>query len=170
MRYPVLVLRRRDLVAGRACSAWLWLFDDVCAMRDASSIPLVRRRDGSTYRDRSRLRIELSPLAQMYLSRELYGSPSPSGTAWRWLRERGIVGAQNFRRATLRGADLSNGNFIGADFSYADLSHADLRGALLHEAGLSFAALDGALRLKDDGRIRGYEVRGGMLVRSEVQS
>ena len=161
MRYPVLTIHRRDLVAAGACADWLAAFDAAVAERDLERVPLephadgtprygvrpvergpfVRRRDGSTYRAADRLRIELSPLAQVWLS--LPVAPC-SGTAWAWLRARGVVGAQNLTDAYLTDANLSGANLSDADLYGANLSGADLSGANLSGADLSGADLSGA--------------------------
>ena len=162
MRYPVLTIRRADLVASGACADWLAVFDFCIAERDLERVPLephadgtprcgvrrvergpvVRRRDGSTYRDAARLRIELSPLAQVWLSLPLPVTPG-SGTAWAWLRACGIVGGAN-----LYGANLSGANLSGAD---------------LYGANLSGANLYGAHRRTDERGITGWTVREGRL-------
>ena len=161
MRSAVLTIRRRDLVRLDACGAWLSLFDAVCAERDLDRKtgarvgrgPLVRRRDGSVRRAADRLRIELTPLAQVWLSLPLPLAPN-SGTAWAWLRENGAVGAVSAPWASLRGADLRwadlsvadlyEANLSGADLSGANLRGADLRGADLYGANLRGANLSGA--------------------------
>ncbi len=33
LRYPVLTLRRADLVAAGACAEWLSIYDDICRLR-----------------------------------------------------------------------------------------------------------------------------------------
>lgn len=151
MRPAVLTIRRDDLVAANACAEWLAWFDDVCAMRGDDRAPLVRR-GGVTRRDPTRLRIELTPLAQVWLSLPL--SPE-SGTAWRWLRERGVVGS-----VSAQGADLSGANLRGADLRGANLTYADLR-----SADLSGANLTGALCWHDASPHHGWVVRDGMLTR-----
>ena len=188
MRYPVLTIRRRDLVAAGACADWLAAFDAAVAERDLERVPLephadgtprygvrpvergpvVRRLDGSTYCAADRLRIELSPLAQVWLS--LPVAPG-SGTAWAWLRARGIVGWQNLYGADLSGANLYGANLYGADLSGADLSGADLSGADLYGANLSGADLSGAdlygaYRRTSDRDITGWTVRDGRLERA----
>ena len=159
MRPAVLTIRRRDLVRLDACGAWLSLFDAVCVERDLDRAtgarvergPLVRRRDGSVRRAADRLRIELTPLAQVWLSLPL---PPNSGTAWAWLRANGAVGAvsavgadlcgADLRGASLYGADLRGASLYGADLSGANLRGADLRGADLYGANLRGANLSGA--------------------------
>ena len=164
MRPVVLTIRRRDLVRLDACGAWLSLFDAVCVERDLDRAtgarvergPLVRRRDGSVRRAADRLRIELTPLAQVWLSLPL---PPNSRTAWAWLRANGAVGAvsavgadlcgadlrgASLRGADLRGADLRGANLCGADLRGANLYGADLYGANLSGANLSGADLSGA--------------------------
>ena len=185
MRYPVLTIHRRDLVAAGACADWLAAFDAAVAERDLERVPLephadgtprygvrpvergpvVRRRDGSTYRAADRLRIELTPLAQVWLS--LPVSPG-SRTAWAWLRARGVVGPQNLSGADLSGAYLGGANLRGADLrgAYlggANLRGADLLGAYLLGAYLGGADLLGAYRRSDDHAITGWTVRDGRL-------
>ena len=187
MRYPILTIRRADLVAAGACADWLAAFDACIAERDMERVrlqphadgtprygvrpvergPVVRRRDGTTRRAADRLRIELSPLAQVWLS--LPVSPS-SGAAWAWLRARGIVGSANLYGANLSGADLSDANLYGANLYGANLSGADLRGADLGGANLYGANLEGAdlrnaWRYADDGAIHGWIVRNGRMDR-----
>ena len=183
MRYPVLTIRRADLVASGACADWLAVFDFCIAERDLERVPLephadgtprcgvrrvergpvVRRRDGSTYRDAARLRIELSPLAQVWLSLPVAHG---SGTAWAWLRARGIVGWQNLCGADLSGADLCGANLRGANLRGANLRGADLSGADLSGADLSGANLYGAHRRTDERGITGWTVRDGRLERA----
>ena len=55
-----------------------------------------------------------------------------------------IVGAEDGKRANLRGADLYGANLRGADLYGANLYEADLRGADLYEADLRGADLRGA--------------------------
>ena len=62
LRYPVLTLRRADLVAAGACAEWLSIYDDICRLRGDERAPWVRR-GGVSRRDPSRLRVELTPLA-----------------------------------------------------------------------------------------------------------
>ena len=112
MRAPVLTIRRDDLVRANACEAWLALFDAVCAERDTDRAtgervergPLVRRRDGTTRRRADWLRVELTPLAQVWLSLPI---DDGGGSAWAWLRARGVVGAVSAPCANLSGANLS---------------------------------------------------------------
>ena len=162
MRAPVLTIRRDDLVRANACEAWLALFDAVCAERDTDRAtgervergPLVRRRDGTTRRRADWLRVELTPLAQVWLSLRLDGG----GSAWAWLRARGVVGAVSAPCADLSGANLS-----GADLSDADLRDADLRGAVLSGANLSGANLSCALAIT---ATNGWRVVNGRLERA----
>ena len=188
MRYPVLTIHRADLVAAGACADWLAAFDAAVAERDLERVPLephadgtprygvrpvergpvVRRRDGSTYCAADRLRIELSPLARVWLS--LPVAPG-SGTAWAWLRARGIVGWQNLSGANLSGAEISGATLYGANLSGANLSGANLRGANLYGANLRGANLRGANlygadRSTDDHAITGWSVRDGRLERA----
>ena len=208
MRYPILTIRRADLVAADACAEWLAAFDAVVAERDLKRVPLephadgtprygvrpvgrgpvVRRRDGTTYRAADRLRVELSPLAQVWLSMPV--SPG-SGSAWSWLRARGIVGSANLCGADLcgaylRGADLGGANLrganlygaylgganlgganlYGANLCGANLRGADLRGADLGGADLCGAYLRGAWRCADDAAVQGWIVRYGRMERA----
>ena len=125
MRPAVLTIRRRDLVRLDACGAWLSLFDAVCVERDLDRAtgarvergPLVRRRDGSVRRAADRLRIELTPLAQVWLSLPL---PPNSRTAWAWLRANGAVGAVSAVGADLCGADLRGASLYGANRNVDD--------------------------------------------------
>ncbi len=98
LRYPVLILRRADLVAAGACAGWLAVYDHVCALRGDERAPWVRR-GGVSRRDPSRLRVELTPLAQVWLARDGRGALS-------WLRERGLMGSASLGGAYLSGADL----------------------------------------------------------------
>jgi len=147
VKAATLTLRREDLVSANACAEWLAFFDQVCTLRGEDRAPWVRR-DGVSRRDPSRLRIELTPLAQVWLSLPLSAS---SGVAWVWLRERNLVGSVFARGANLRGADLRG---------------ADLRGANLYGANLY-----GADRWSDDAPLAGWSVRNDALVRAtEVRS
>jgi len=137
----VLTIRRADLVAAGACAEWLKTFDEVCALRGDDRAPLVRR-GGSHRRDPQRLRIELTPLAQLWMARDAYGAVS-------WLREKGVLGPVYAPRLQAPGIDLRG---------------ADLRGAYL-----SGAYLRGAWRWSDDPPIAGWVLRDGTLTR-EVQS
>ena len=172
LRYPVLTLRRADLVAAGACAPWLSIYDDICRLRGDERAPWVRRGSISR-RDPSRLRVELTPLAQVWLARDGRG-------ALAWLRERGLMGpaslvradlrGANLYRANLGGADLSGANLGGAylcvaDLSGADLTGADLSGADLGGAYLTGANLTGAARYTDDAPISGWTVTDGRLVR-----
>ena len=172
LRYPVLTLRRADLVAAGACAEWLSIYDDICRLRGDERAPWVRRGSISR-RDPSRLRVELTPLAQVWLARDGRG-------ALAWLRERGLMGpaslvradlrGANLYRANLGGADLSGANLGGAylcvaDLSGADLTGADLSGADLGGAYLTGANLTGAARYTDDAPISGWTVTDGRLVR-----
>jgi hypothetical protein len=99
--------------------------------------PLVRRRDGTTRRDPERLRIELTPLAQVWLAIQIPGGSS----AWAWLRARGLVGS-------------------------VSAPSADLRDASLRDASLRDADLSGALRRPTDAPIPGWTVRDWRLERA----
>jgi hypothetical protein len=136
IRYPVLTLRRADLVTAGACAEWVGIFDEICRLRGDAAAPWVRRGSISR-RDPSRLRVELTPLAQVWLARDGRG-------ALAWLRERGLMGPASLVRADLRGADLRRADLRGADLSRANLYGADLRGANLSGAYLSGAYLSGA--------------------------
>ena len=142
LRYPVLTLRRADLVAAGACAPWLSIYDDICRLRGDERAPWVRRGSISR-RDPSRLRVELTPLAQVWLARDGRG-------ALAWLRERGLMGPASLVRADLRGANLYR-----AYLCVADLSGANLTGA----------NLTGAARYTDDAPISGWTVTDGRLVR-----
>ena len=152
IRYPVLTLRRADLVAAGACAEWLSIYDDICRLRCDEHAPWVRR-GGVSRRDPERLRVELTPLAQVWLARDGRGALS-------WLRERGLMGPASLVRADLRGADLSGADLTGANLSRANLYRADLSGA-----SLSGADLSGAARYTDDAPISGWTVTDGRLVR-----
>lgn len=79
MKRPVLTLRRADVVDARACSEWLGIFDEILALRGADAAPWVRR-GGVSRRDPERLRIELTPLAQLWMARD-------ARDAVAWLRD-----------------------------------------------------------------------------------
>ena len=188
LRYPVLTLRRADLVAAGACAEWLSIYDDICRLRGDERAPWVRRGSISR-RDPERLRVELTPLAQVWLARDGRGALS-------WLRERGLMGPASLVRADLSGAYLSGADLYGADLSGADLSgaylsgadlrranlgganlrranlngadlrRANLGGADLSGADLSGAYLSGAARYTDDAPISGWTVTDGRLVRA----
>jgi len=184
----VLTIRRSDLLKHNACPEWLAAFDAVCAERDIERVrvgsevderglslglyegrliergPLVRRRDGTTSRAATRLRIVLTPLAQVWLCLPL----ANGGSAWGWLRGRGVVGSVSapfayLSGADLSGADLSGAYLSGADLSGAYLSGADLSGAYLSGAYLSGADLSGADRYFDDPAVPGWVVRNGRM-------
>ncbi len=146
MRAPILTLRRTDLVAAEACAEWLAVFDEICALRGDDRAPLVRR-GGVARRDPTRLRIELTPLAQVWLSLPL---TDRAGSAWAWLRSRGVVGS-----VSAPGANLYGANLYGAD----------LGGANLYGANLGGANLRGARRWSDDPPVPGWTLRDGVLVR-----
>ena len=165
MRYPVLTLCRADLVAACACAPWLAIFDEVCRLRGDDAAPWVRR-GGVSRRDPTRLRVELTPLAQVWLARD-------ARSALAWLREHGLMGPAalvraDLRRADLTGADLTGADLAGADLRGADLTGADLTGADLTGADLDGAHLDGATRYADDAPIPGWTLRNGRLVRAGV--
>jgi len=168
IRYPVLTLRRADLVTAGACAEWVGIFDEICRLRGDAAAPWVRRGSISR-RDPSRLRVELTPLAQVWLARDGRG-------ALAWLRERGLMGPASLVRADLRGAyltgayltgaDLGGADLCGADLSRAYLYGADLGGADLCGADLRGADLTGAARYTDDAPISGWTVTDGRLVRA----
>jgi hypothetical protein len=157
MRAPVLTLRRADLVAAHACAEWLGIFDAICALRGDDAAPLVRR-GGVSRRDPSRLRIELTPLAQLWMARDAYGAVS-------WLRDRGVLGPVYAPRVQASGIDLRGAYLGGADLCGADLYGADLRGADLRDADLYDADLSGARRWPDDPTVPGWTLRDGVLCR-----
>ena len=136
----VLTLRRTDLVAARACAEWLAVFDEICALRGDERAPLVRR-GGVSLRDPERLRVALTPLAQLWMARDARGAVT-------WLREQGVLGPVFAPRLRAEGIDLR-----GADLRGANLRGADLRGAYLSSADLSSADLCGANL--DDTKIKG---------------
>jgi Pentapeptide repeats (8 copies) len=170
-----LTLRRSDLVRLNACGEWLKTFDAVCQERDLERVtldpaddgsprygvrtvergPSVRRRDGSSYRDATRLRLVLSPLAQLWLARDARDAVS-------WLRSKGLMGPVSVPYGfDLRGADLSGADLRGADLSGAYLRGADLRGAYLSGAYLRGADLRGAYLSGAD--LSGADLRGAYL-------
>ena len=153
IRYPVLTLRRADLVAAGACAEWLSIYDDICRLRCDEHAPWVRR-GGVSRRDPERLRVELTPLAQVWLARDGRGALS-------WLRERGLMGPASLVRADLCGAYLTGAYLCGADLRGAYLTGADLCGA-----DLTGADLTGAARYTDDAPISGWTVTDGRLVRA----
>ena len=149
LHYPVLTLRRRDLVAAGACKKWLAQFDAICALRGPDTAPSVRRKDGTSYRDPARLRIELTPLAQVWAARD-------AREAVEWLRMKGLWYGADLCGANLRGADLRGADLRGADLRGANLRGADLRGANLRGADLYGADLCGA-------NLRGADLYGADL-------
>ncbi len=187
MKHPTLTLHRADLVAARACAEWLATFDAICALRGDGRAPLVRR-GGVSRRDPQRLRIELTPLAQLWMARDARGAVT-------WLRGRGELGpvyaprvqapgidlgganllgadlyGANLRGADLRGADLCGANLYGANLLGADLrgaylGGADLGGANLLGADLGGADLTRARRWSDDPAVPGWTLRDGVLCR-----
>jgi uncharacterized protein YjbI with pentapeptide repeats len=158
LRYPVLTLRRADLVAAGACAEWLSIYDDICRLRCDEHAPWVRR-GGVSRRDPSRMRVELTPLAQVWLARDGRG-------ALVWLRDRGLMGPASLARADLSGADLRGAYLYGADLSGADLRGADLRGAYLYGADLRGADLRGADLSGAD--LRGADLRGAYLYGADL--
>ena len=195
MKHPTLTLRRADLVAANACAEWLGIFDAICAMRGLETAPIVRR--GQIWRrDPQRLRIELTPLAQLWMARDAHGAVS-------WLRDRGVLGpvyaprvqasgidlrgaylggaylrgaylrGAYLRGAYLGGADLSGADLRGADLSGADLRSADLYGANLRSADLRSADLSGAdLRgaYLSGADLSGADLRGAYLRGADLRS
>ena len=111
MKAPVLILRRADLVAARACAEWIAVFDAICSMRGADAAPWVRRGAVSR-RDPERLRIELTPLAQLWMARD-------ARDAVAWLREQGVLGPVFAPRLWADGIDLRGAYLRGADLSVA---------------------------------------------------
>jgi len=145
--FPVLTLRRADLVAAGACAEWLAVFDAICALRGDDRAPLVR------------LRVELTPLAQLWMARDARG-------AVQWLRERSVLGPVFAPRLQAAGIDFYRADLRGAylDSAYLDsayLDSADLRGAYLRGADLRGAYLDGAYL--DGAYLRGAYLRGADL-------
>ena len=158
----VLTLRRAELVAARACAEWLAVFDEICALRGDERAPLVRR-GGVSLRDPERLRVALTPLAQLWMARDARGAVT-------WLREQGVLGpvfAPRLRAEgiDLRGADLRGANLRGADLCAAYLRDADLRGAYLRDAYLRGADLGAYLNGADlrDADLLGADLRGADL-------
>ena len=147
MKAPVLILRRADLVAAAACAEWLGIFDEILAMRGDDAAPWVRRGSVSR-RDPSRLRIELSPLAQLWMARD-------ARAAVAWLREKGVLGPVFAPRLRAPGIDLRGAYLRGAY----------LRGAYLRGADLRGADLSGALRWSSDPPVIGWTLRDGVLAR-----
>ena len=135
MKHPTLTLRREDLVAARSCSEWLGIFDAICALRGDDRAPLVRR-GGVSRRDPQRLRIELTPLAQLWMARDARGAVS-------WLRKRGVLGPVYAPRVQAPGIDLRAANLTSANLSDATLTSANLSDATLTSANLSGATLTG---------------------------
>ena len=152
MKAPVLILRRADLVAARACAEWIAVFDAICSMRGADAAPWVRRGAVSR-RDPERLRIELTPLAQLWMARD-------ARDAVAWLREQGVLGPVFAPRLWADGIDLRGAYLRGADLRGAYLGGAYLGGAYLRGADLS-----GALRWSSDPPLSGWIVRDGVLAR-----
>ena len=138
MGYAVLTLKRSDLERAGACEPWLKVFDEICVLRGAEKAPLARLKNGESVRKPSWLRVELTPLTQLWLARD-------GIAALNWLRQKGLMGPANLREADLSGADL-----FGADLSGADLFGADLSGATLYRATLSGATLSGASLYRAD--------------------
>mgnify|MGYP000526504616 CR=1 FL=1 len=169
MGYAVLTLKRRDLERAGACEPWLKMFDEICVLRGAEKAPLARLKNGESVRKPSWLRVELTPLTQLWLARDGIG-------ALDWLRQKGLMGPANLREADLSGADLFGADLSGADLSGADLSGAnlrwaslrgaDLRGADLRGADLRGASLSGADRWPDDHALAGWELANGCLRRA----
>ena len=169
----VLTLRRTDLVAANACEEWLAVFDEICAMRGADAAPWVRR-GGVSRRDPGRLRIELTPLAQLWMARDARGAVA-------WLREQGVIGPVYVPRLRaegldLRGADLRDAYLSGADLRGANLRDADLRGAYLRDAYLSGADLGAYLNGADlrgadlrDADLRGADLRAAYLPDADLR-
>ena len=157
MKAPVLILRRADVVAARACAEWIGIFDEILAMRGADAAPLVRRGAVSR-RDPERLRIELSPLAQLGMARDARGAVT-------WLREQGVLGPVFAPRLRAEGIDLSGADLSGAYLRGADLYGANLRGANLYGADLRGANLTGAYRWSSDPPVPGWTLRNGVLSR-----
>lgn len=157
MKAPVLTIRRADLVAAHACAEWLGIFDAICALRGDDRAPLVRR-GGVSRRDPQRLRIELTPLAQLWMARDAHGAVS-------WLRDMGVLGPVYAPRAQAPGIDLRDADLSGADLRDADLRDANLYGADLRGADLSGADLSGAWRWSDDPAVPGWTLRDGALCR-----
>ena len=147
MKAPGLTLRRTDLVAANACEEWLAVFDEICAMRGADAAPWVRR-GGVSRRDPERLRIELTPLAQLWMARDARDAAA-------WLRDKGVLGPVFAPYLRAKGIDLSGAYLRGADLSGAYLSGADIR----------CADIRGALRWFSDPPVSGWVVRDGVLSR-----
>ena len=155
LHYPVLTLRRRDLVAAGACKKWLAQFDAICALRGPDTAPSVRRKDGTSYRDPARLRIELTPLAQVWAARD-------AREAVEWLRMKGLWHGVDLHGANLHGADLRGANLRGADLYGADLRGANLRGADLYGVDLYGANLRGA-------DLYGVDLRGANMYGADLR-
>ena len=157
MKAAVLTLRRAELVAARACAEWLAVFDEICAMRGADAAPWVRR-GGVSRRDPERLRIELTPLAQLWMARDARDAAA-------WLRDKGVLGPVYAPYLRAEGIDLRAADLRGADIRGADLRGADLSGAYLSGADIRCADIRGALRWFSDPPVSGWVVRDGVLSR-----
>ena len=162
MKAAVLTLRRAELVAARACAEWRAVFDEICALRGADAAPWVRR-GGVSLRDPERLRVALTPLAQLWMARDARDAAA-------WLRDKGVLGPvfAPYLRAEgidLSGAYLSGAYLRGAYLRGADLRGADLSGADLSGAYLRGADLGGAYGWSFDPPVSGWVVRDGVLSR-----
>ena len=149
MGYAVLTLKRSDLERAGACEPWLKVFDEICVLRGAEKAPLARLKNGESVRKPSWLRVELTPLTQLWLARD-------GIAALNWLRQKGLMGPANLREADLSGADLS-----GANMSRADLSGASLYGENITRLIARADRMDGyqfmALELEGGG----YKIKAG---------
>ena len=109
----VTTIKRSDLVARKACPNWLKVFDEICTMRGDDKAPMVRR-GGVSRRDPQRLRVALSPLAQLWLARDAVGAVT-------WLRAEGLLPNVFLPGANLEGANLEKTSLEGANLYRANL-------------------------------------------------
>ena len=150
-------ISRQQLIDANACGAGIECFDALKMAQDD-------HRCARGLKPRSKLRLEWSPLAYLWLE-------SGDRRFASWMFRVGIVPMPSFRGANLYGANLTRANLYGANLYGANLYGANLYGANLDganltRANLTRANLDGANL--DCANLDGANLDGANLTRANL--